>query len=87
MSATSSSAESANPAHAPPSTEALPSSSPSTSPTSPTIFHNRWNSAATIGVGVLWSFPNGIELNVSAAFVIHNITAAVPNDVNVLIDE
>ena len=58
-----------------------------TSPTSPTIFHHRWNSAATIGVGVLWSFPNGIELNVSASYTVHNITAAVANDVNILIDE
>lgn len=58
-----------------------------TSPTSPIIFHNRWNSAATIGVGVLWSFPNGIELNVSAAYTVHNITAAVACDVNILIDE
>ncbi len=63
------------------------STSFATRPTSPTIFHNRWNSAATIGVGVLWSFPNGIELNVSSAFTVHNITTAVANDVNVLIDE
>jgi len=58
-----------------------------TSPTAPTVYHNRWNSAATIGVGVLWSFPNGIELNVSSAFTIHNISTAVAADVNILIDE
>jgi hypothetical protein len=58
-----------------------------TSPTAPPIFLNRWNSAATIGVGVLWSFPNGIEINASASYVVWNITAAVASDVNILIDE
>ena len=58
-----------------------------TSPTAPTIYHRRWNSAATIGVGIVWTFPRGIVIPVSGALVIFNITASVALDVNFAGDE
>jgi hypothetical protein len=58
-----------------------------TSPTAPAIYHRRWNSAATIGVGIIWTFPRSLVVPVSASLVIFNITAAVANDINFAIDE
>jgi hypothetical protein len=58
-----------------------------TSPTAPAIYHRRWNSAATIGVGVVWTFPRGLVIPMSSAFVIFNITATVAADVNCVVDE
>lgn len=58
-----------------------------TSPTAPTTYHRRWNSAATIGVGIVWTFPRGIIVPVSSSLVIFNITTAVACDVNMAIDE
>lgn len=63
------------------------SASWATSPTVPATFHRRWNSAATIGVGIVWTFPRGIIVPVSASFVLWNITAAVAVDLNMAIDE
>lgn len=58
-----------------------------TSPTNPTNAHRRWNSAATVGVGIVWTFPRGIVVPVSGALVLSNITASVALDVNLSIDE
>jgi hypothetical protein len=58
-----------------------------TSPTVPLIFHRRWNSAATIGVGIVWTFPRGLVVPVSSALVVWNITTAVAADVNCVLDE
>jgi hypothetical protein len=58
----------------------------SVQPTAPTVFHRRWNSAATIGVGVVWTFPRGLVIPASGALVLWNITAAVAMDVNCAID-
>lgn len=58
-----------------------------TSPTVPLIFHARWNSAATIGVGVVWTFPMGLVIPISSSLVVWNITAAVANDINCTLDE
>lgn len=58
-----------------------------TSPTAPTTYHRRWNSAATIGVGIVMTYPRGIIIPVSASFVVFNITAAVACDLSVAIDE
>jgi hypothetical protein len=58
-----------------------------TSPTIPLIFLRRWNSAATIGVGIVWTFPRGLVIPVSSSLVIWNITTAVAADVNCIIDE
>lgn len=58
-----------------------------TSPTVPLIFHRRWNSAATIGVGIVWTFPRGLVVPISSSLVIWNITAAIASDVNCALDE
>jgi len=58
-----------------------------TPPTAPTNFHRRWNSAATVGVGIIFTFPRGLTVPVSASLTVHNITATVALDVNCAIDE
>jgi hypothetical protein len=58
-----------------------------TSPTNPTNYHRRWNGAATIGVGIVFTFPRGIIIPVSGAFTCANVTAGVVADHNVVIDE
>jgi len=58
-----------------------------TSPTVPLVFARRWNSAATIGVGVIWTFPRGFVIPVSSSAVVWNITTALASDINVAIDE
>lgn len=58
-----------------------------TSPTVPLIFHRRWNSAATIGVGIIWTFPRGFVIPISFSAVVWNITAALACDANAVIDE
>lgn len=58
-----------------------------TSPTAPTVFKRRWNSAATIGVGIIWTFPRGMAMAISSANVIWNISTAVASDINVIVDE
>lgn len=58
-----------------------------TSPTVPLIFHRRWNGAATIGVGIVWTFPRGLVIPVSSSLVLWNITTTVASDVNCVIDE
>lgn len=58
-----------------------------TSPTAPSNYHRRTNTAATIGVGIVWSFPAGLVVPVSASLVCFNVTATVALDVNFVIDE
>jgi len=58
-----------------------------TSPTAPTNYHRKWNSAATIGVGIIFTAPRGIVIPVSASWVVFNITAVVAADYNMVIDE
>jgi hypothetical protein len=58
-----------------------------TSPTNPTVPHRRWNGAATIGVGIVFTFPRGIIVPVNGAWVASNITAGVVADHNIAIDE
>lgn len=58
----------------------------SAQPTAPAIFHRRWNSAATAGVGIVWTFPRGLTIDASTSLVLWNITTAVATDVNFVID-
>ena len=44
-----------------------------TSPTSPTIDMRRWNGPATIGVGVIFTFPRGVIIPISSNFVLQNL--------------
>ena len=70
-----------------PASEVISSLSFATSPTVPTAFKRRWNSAATIGVGIIWTFPRGMVMAISSANVIWNISTAVACDINVIVDE
>jgi len=63
------------------------SSTYATSPTNPTVPHRRYNTAATIGVGIIFAFPRGITVPLSGAFVMSNITASSVGDANIIIDE
>lgn len=58
-----------------------------TSPTVPLVFARRWNGAATIGVGIILTFPRGFIIPVSSSAVVWNITTSVAGDINVVIDE
>lgn len=58
-----------------------------TSPTVPLVFHRRWNGSATIGVGIIWTFPRGLVIPVSSSLVVWNITTSVACDINVALDE
>lgn len=58
-----------------------------TSPTTPAVFMRRANFAATVGVGVVWTFPRGLVIPVNSSVVLFNITATVAADVNCVIDE
>lgn len=58
-----------------------------TSPTVPLIFHRRWNSAATIGVGIVWTFPRGLVVPVSSSLVVWNVTAGIASDISCALDE
>lgn len=58
-----------------------------TSPTVPLIFHRRWNAAATIGVGIVWTFPRGFIIPISSSVVIWNVTLTVASDLNIVLDE
>ena len=58
-----------------------------TSPTAPTNFFRRWNSPATVGAGIVWTFPRGLIVPVSASLVLWNITTNVAADVWCVVDE
>ena len=60
-----------------------------TSPTSPTNFLRRVYLPGTAGAGVIWTFPRGCHLPVSASLVIFNNNAGVSEamDVWIVIDE
>lgn len=58
----------------------------SVQPGAPVIFHRRWTSAATLGVGIIWTFPRGLIIPISGAIVGWNVTTAVAMDVNMVID-
>lgn len=58
-----------------------------TSPTAPSVYARRWNSAATIGVGVIWTFPRGFGVAVSSSCVVFNITTALACDAGIAFDE
>lgn len=55
-------------------------------PTAPAVFHRRWNSAAVIGMGIVWTFRRGLNIAGGSSMVLWNITATQAMDVNVVID-
>jgi len=58
-----------------------------TSPTAPTDFFRRIAFPATIGTGVIWTFPQGIWIAASATLTYHNIATPAVLDVTVVSDE
>ena len=58
-----------------------------TGPTVPVNFLRRISTPATVGAGVIWTFPRGLSLPVSGSIVIWNITATAVADVWAVVDE
>jgi len=58
-----------------------------TSPTSPTNALRRWASPATIGTGVIFTFPRGIVIAISSNFVLQNLAANGAVDSYFVIDD
>lgn len=47
-----------------------------TSPTAPSVFLRRIGLPATIGTGIVWTWPKGLRVKQSTSLVVWNITAA-----------
>lgn len=58
-----------------------------TGPTVPTNFFRRISTPATIGAGVIWTFPRGLGIPISNSIVLWNITATSVADVWAVVDE
>jgi len=58
-----------------------------TGPTVPANFNRRVSCAATIGVGVIWTFPRGMDIATSNSIVVWIIATAPVCDVWAVIDE
>lgn len=58
-----------------------------TQPTAPTNFLRRISTPASVGAGVIWTFPMGLGMPVSSNLVVWNITASVASDVWAVINE
>jgi hypothetical protein len=59
----------------------------STGPTVPLQFFRRANLPATIGAGVIFTFPRGLYIPVSGSIVVWNISASGVADIYVVVDE
>jgi hypothetical protein len=58
-----------------------------TSPTNPTTDMRRWASPATIGTGVIFTFPRGIIIAISQNFVLQNLATNGVVDSYFVVDE
>jgi hypothetical protein len=58
-----------------------------TSPTIPAQYFRRFNLPATVGAGIVLTFPRGVLIAVSVACVLWNIATSVGSDVWAVIDE
>jgi hypothetical protein len=58
-----------------------------TAPTAPTTDLRRWASPATIGTGVVFTFPRGLIIPISSNFVLHNANTNGVVDSYFVIDE
>ena len=58
-----------------------------TSPTNPTNDLRRWASPATIGTGVIWTFPRGLMIAISANLTLQNLATNGVVDAYAVIDE
>ena len=57
-----------------------------TSPTVPSKFYRRISLPATIGTGVIWTFPKGLTMAVSSSLVLWNVTANAVVDAYAVFD-
>ena len=58
-----------------------------TSPAAPSIYMRRVSTAASVGAGVIWTFPRGLFIAPNTSLVLFNITATVAIDLWCVIDE
>lgn len=58
-----------------------------TAPTSPTVAMRRWASPATVGTGVIWTFPRGLRIGTSSNLVAQNLATNGVTDQHAVIDE
>jgi len=58
-----------------------------TSPTNPTDSLRRWAAPATIGTGVIFTFPRGLVIAISSQFVLQNLAANGAVDSYWVVDE
>lgn len=58
-----------------------------TAPTVPANFNRRITCAASIGVGVIWTFPRGLALPISGSIVLWIVATAPVLDVYAVADE
>ena len=58
-----------------------------TLPTAPTVYNRRINLPATIGAGVILTFPRGFIVPVSGNAVTHNISATGVMDIHVVCED
>lgn len=58
-----------------------------TSPTNPTTDMRRWASPATVGTGVIFTFPRGLIVAVSQNFVLQNLATNGVVDSYFVVDE
>lgn len=57
-----------------------------TGPTVPLNFFRRWSGPATIGSGIIWTFPRGLNIPVSSSIVLWNIATGSVVDVYAVLD-
>lgn len=58
-----------------------------TGPTIPTNFFRRISLPATIGTGVIWTFPKGLVIPLNGSIVVWNLSATGVADAYVVVDE
>lgn len=58
-----------------------------TGPTVPANFFRRVSLPATIGTGVIWTFPRGLVIPISFSLVVWNLSTNGVSDIYVVLDE
>jgi hypothetical protein len=58
-----------------------------TAPTVPANFFRRVSLPATVGAGIIWTFPRGLVIAVSSSVVVWNITTNSLADIWIVVDE
>lgn len=58
-----------------------------TGPTSPLVFIRRFNHQSLQGVGVIWTFPQGLVIPINSSLVVWNIFSGSVYDINMVIVE